>query len=124
MTARRDLPLEAVRRLPAWLAFALALALLTAQGFGSWHRVLHAVGGDALAASAVTATSAGPGDGHTAGSIECRLIDHLFHVERLPTAAPVLALLSLSPTPPSQAVATTAAAATARHYQARAPPLA
>lgn len=120
MRSQPDTPIRAAGHLPGWLAFALAFALLSAQGFGSWHRALHATGGETSAATAV----AQPQGGHAAGSVECRLIDHLFHAERLPAAAPVLALLSLSPTPPSVAGVIRHTAQPPRHYQARAPPLA
>lgn len=116
MSSARELPIRAARRLPAWLAFALAFALLSAQGFGSWHRAVHAIG-----ASSVASSGEHPG-GHAAGSVECRLIDHLFHAERLPAAAPALALLPAAPVAPSTAQPTARVAETARHYQARAPP--
>jgi len=117
MKPRRETPIRAARRLPAWLAFALAFALLSAQGFGSWHRALHGSGAE----SSLHVAKAG--EGHAAGSVECRLIDHLFHAERLPSAAPLLALLSLSPATPSTPAVIARAAQPPRHYQARAPPL-
>ncbi|MGA0609182.1 hypothetical protein [Caldimonas sp. KR1-144] len=119
MNAHREPPIRAARRLPAWLAFALAFALLSAQGFGSWHRALHALGAETVATAAGQASSGG---GHAAGSVECRLIDHLFHAERLPAAAPALALPALVRVPPSTAVVVARLAEPSRHYQARAPP--
>ncbi|MBZ8139391.1 hypothetical protein CLD22_05670 [Rubrivivax gelatinosus] len=120
--ARSTLTAAAPRRIGA--AFALVLALLTAQWLGLAHTVLHAGGSHAAAAAAgadgprgLTALFAG----HDKGSADCRLYDQLGQAEPIPPGAVVTA--ALLPCPPrAQAYAARLAAAEGAPYGARGPP--
>lgn len=104
----------------AW-AWALAAALLFAQGLGQLHRVQHAAG---LHAEAAAGAAEGHGhfDGHAAGDGQCRLLDALAAADLLPGLPG-----SVPPLPPAQpprvaSVPAGVAAPGQSPYEARAPP--
>ena len=118
---------------PAWLALALACALLWAQWAGLVHRVEHGAGlgegalhaasmhagQQASSHSASTEADAGP-----AGLHSCVVFDGLCLADSLPTALlPALPTRVAHAAPPLATFASWQAAVT-RHFQSRAPPAA
>ncbi|MBK1613236.1 hypothetical protein CKO44_07090 [Rubrivivax gelatinosus] len=122
--ARTTLTAAAPRRIGA--AFALVLALLTAQWLGLAHTVLHAGGTNAATVAAAAADGPRGGleslfAGHGKGSGDCRLYDQLGHAEPIPPAAVVTAALLPCP-PQALPYAARLALAEGAPYAARGPP--
>ncbi|MET0210602.1 MAG: hypothetical protein ABW220_16265 [Burkholderiaceae bacterium] len=109
-----------------WVAASLAALLLSAQGFGLWHRTVH---GPAAAhahvgpSGATTSAQATPAFGHDAGQTDqCRLFDQLALADLLLVATAMLPVAAPQDAAIEVAVAT-GARSTPAPYDARAPPI-
>ena len=121
------------RALPAWLALALACALLWAQWAGLVHRIEHGqgVGGGALHAASMHAgqqassdSASSDADAGPVGLHSCVVFDGLCLADSLPTALlPALSARVAHAVPPLAPFASWQAGV-ARHFQSRAPPAA
>lgn len=117
--------------LPAWLALALACAMLWAQWAGLVHRIEHGVGGGSGAAQAApvqheqAASRLAVGvDAGPAGLHSCVVFDGLCLADSLPTALlPVLPRRMVHAVPPLPGFVSWQAGVV-RHFQSRAPPAA
>lgn len=105
---------------PGWV-WALAFALLAAQGFAHWHRVAHAV--PLVSAQTSIVTAADDAFGHAAADeAQCRLFDAMgssagpWSGATATPALPLQALLQFADT------ATSGKGCPWRPYQARGPP--
>lgn len=108
-----------------WLAFALALALLFAQGLGSVHRALHGAAAEASSGHALVAAPHVDDDhrsfGHAPGDAQCRLLDHLAIGDAATPALPAAVLALPGATPHASRPALEQRPAS-RAFDARAPP--
>jgi hypothetical protein len=102
-----------------WLAWCCLVLLLATQGWGQIHRIAHALP-DAHA-STITADSHAHDWGHTAGSVDCQVLDHLGHADALNSTF-TLPLAALYQDLPSGSQARSASVVERWSHSARAPP--
>lgn len=117
---KRSGPYRQIGQPTRWLAWLCLVLLLAAQGWGQIHRIAHALP-DAHEAT-ITAAAADHDWGHTAGSVDCQVLDHLGHADGLSSSftLPLVAFYQGLPTGP---LARSAPLAERWSHSARAPPL-
>jgi hypothetical protein len=103
-----------------WLAWLCLALLLFAQGWGQIHRIAHVL--PHAHASALTADAHEHDWGHSAGSVDCQVLDHLGHADALNSTL-TLPLVACHQGQPSGPQARSASLTERWSHRARAPPL-
>jgi hypothetical protein len=104
-----------------WLAWCCLALLLAAQGWGQIHRIAHALPGGAHA-DAISADAPAHDWGHSAGSVDCQVLDHLGHADALNSTF-TLQLAAFHQGQPSGPQVRSASLVERWSHSARAPPL-